>query len=114
MHEMSHVEARLREYARAQWIFGGAIAVGMFIIIVVLTFSLLQAHRAAQVREDLVQDNCRNIAAIRTYFGDLDTALTQSIRSAPPSVNLNLVRELVDQAREARLAMAVTHCPQGE
>lgn len=114
MHEMQIVEARLREYARAQWIFGGGVIVGMFVIIVVLTFALLQAHRAAQVREDLVQDNCHNIEAIRTYFGDLDDALTKSIRRASPSADLTLVRELVDQAREARRAMAVTNCPQGE
>jgi len=113
MPEMAIVESKLREYARAQMLFGGTVLIGMFIIIVVLTYSLLQAHTAAEVRQGLVEDNCQNIQAIRTYFGDLDTALTKAIRGADPTDDLTLIRELVDQARIAKEAMVATNCPGG-
>jgi len=114
MQELPIVEERLRHYARAQLMFAAAMMGGMFIIIVLLTYSLFQAHSAALVRKDLIADNCRNIQAIRQYFGGIDESLTKAIRSAPPGSDLTVARQFVDEAREARLAMSVTHCPGGD
>ncbi len=104
------VERRLRRLAIVQMSMAAIVVGGMFVVIALLTFSLIRAGQALSETRELATENCFNIEVNRNYYDSLDRALTKAIRSAPPGADLSLVRELVDQARLARNAMITVRC----